>query len=270
MDATSYPLPAEPQNISRILDNSLFLYRKSFLVLLPLMFFFSIFSYSTYFLAYAPIELGAFSAIIREYYIAYLVIQSTILSALLMAILYRLHAFTFNLPCNSLDAFSISLRKLLPFLICIALQGIVIGGMFLPNLLPEYQYNPVAWIVSFIASILFIYIFPAVILFTTHKITVFNSFKRSITLMSGHFWRMTNFYSVVLVLYAAVAFGISILFFALMSYGILSFERADLVQTALQALILMFFGGFIYSSLIISIYDLELRAQDKNKTTLSL
>ena len=268
MDATSYQLPTEPQNIGHVLDNAVLLYRKSFLAVLPLLFFFSAFSYSTYLMAFPPVGFEMLTALIHEYYTAYLVIQATIISILFIAILYRLHAFTYNIPCSCLDAVSIALWKLIPFLLYLAIQAIVVGLMFLPNLFQEYQLNPLAWLASLVGSVLFIYTFPAGILLSTHKVNLINSFKRSFTMTSGHFWRMTNFYAILIVIYLAIALGISLLLLALLSYGLLPSDRADLLQIGAQAIVMMFFGGLIYSGFITSIHDLELRQQQNQKVNL--
>ena len=268
MDDRSYTLPTAPQSIGHVLDNAVLLYRKSFFSVLPLLFLFSLFSYSTYFIAFPPFDLGGVSVFVYENHMAYLVIQTTIVSTLFIAILYRLHAFTYNIPCSSLDAISIALWKLIPFLIYLTIQSAIVGLMFLPNLFPEYQLNPIAWLSSIVGSILFIYTLPAAVLLSTHKINLLTSLKRSLAIMNGHFWRMTNFYFILIVLYLAIGLGISILLFGLVSYGVLLSARTDLLQISAQAMVMLFFGGLIYSGLITSIHDLELRQQQNQKINL--
>lgn len=261
MDDGSYKLSTEPMSIGHVLDHAVLLYRKSFFSVLPLLFFFSIFSFSTYFVAFPPTGFEMWATLIHEYYNAYIVIQTTIVSILFLAILYRLHAFTYNIPCSCLDAISIALGKLIPFLISLTIQGVIVVFMFLPNLFPEYHFHPMAWTASIVGSILFAYTFPALLLLATHKINFIASFKRSLAIMDGCFWRMTNFYSILFALYLAIALGISLLFFVFFSFGIS-------LQLGVQALVMTCFGGLIYSGFIASIHDLELRQQQNHKISL--
>ncbi len=258
-----YPLSTTPQSIARVLDNGIALYRQTFFETLPLTVLFSGFSYLTYFFLYAPTDFTPLLGLIHEYYWAYLGLQTILLSTTATGLLYRLHAFMHNIPCDNQTAFSIGLHKLIPFLLCLAFNTALLLGSMAPSLFPQYAFEPAVWLGSLACGVLSLYCLPSLLLVATHKILVLDALKRSIALMKGNLTRVGILLTVIIALYLAVAFTVSGAFLWALSFGGLVVDRPDLIQIGLQAFVGALFGSYLYCGLMTVLYDLQIRAQSR-------
>jgi hypothetical protein len=260
MTISPYLAHTHPRSIAHVLDSGVALYRKSFWTLLPLMILFGLFSYSPYFLSYAPPSLTPYVELIRHYNTVYWVIQAAIVSTLFIAIFYRLYAFLKNIPCDTGMAIGVALHKLLPFLGVLLLVGAVLVGSLIPTLFPKYAFHPFFWLISLVCGVGFLYLFPALILTSIRTTTTMGqNIETSFQLVKGHFIRTNAILGVTLLLYGAFSAGIAILFLGMLTYGTLTVERPDVAQMLVQMLTTIVFGAYIPASLLVLVHDLEAR-----------